>query len=71
MKYIPLTKINTQDQYGSLESRQLILAYFTWLSKNIGYCTDDWCWAQGDLYAVGVYIRDEELAVMFKLTFVV
>ena len=48
-----------------------------WLSANAGNGPDNeddltdkqWNWLRGDRYALGVYIRDPEVATLFKLTF--
>lgn len=56
----------------------LMYDYRIWLNKNAGMngpeledpeVLKDWDWLRGDRYARGVYIRDPEVAVMFRLTF--
>lgn len=56
----------------------LLYDYRIWLDKHAGKngpeleTTDalkDWDWHRGDRFARGVYIRDPEVAVMFKLKF--
>ena len=43
--------------------------YRTFLEKNAGEETDTWYWLRGDRFAQGVYIKDKQVAVMFKLVF--
>lgn len=55
----------------------LLRSYMDWLNINAGagpvIHEDDnlkeWYWLRGDRYAQGVYIREPEVATMFKLKF--
>lgn len=41
----------------------------SWLLDNAGEEEKEWAWARGDLLAVGVSIKDKEVATLFKLRF--
>ncbi len=69
MSYIPFTKINNSSCYGSVESTNMARDYRWWLVEHAGAQDFDWRWHVGDLYAQGVHIYDEEIAILFKLKF--
>ena len=43
--------------------------YRTFLEQHSGEEIDTWYWLRGDRFAQGVYIKDEAVAVMFRLKF--
>lgn len=47
----------------------LINDFRGWLEDNAGPEEVEWRWRRGDLVAQGVYIRDGQVAVAFKLKF--
>jgi len=55
----------------------LLRSYMVWLNEHAGngptindeQLLKEWDWVRGDRYARGVYIRDPEVATMFKLKF--
>lgn len=40
-----------------------------WLEERNCKEEEDWQWERGDLLAVGVHIKNKEIATLFKLTF--
>ena len=43
--------------------------YRDWLEEHAGLEQDTWYWCRGDRFAKGVYIKDGQVAIMFKLKF--
>jgi hypothetical protein len=40
-----------------------------WLETHAGEEYKEWHWERGDLLAVGVFVRREEIVTLFKLSF--
>ena len=51
------------------ESTAFILTRRDWLETHASGEWEKWMWLTGNRFARGVYIRDDDIAIMFKLKF--
>ena len=69
MIYVPIAEKHNYSIPIQLSRYDQYSAYALWLSKHAGPEDTAWRWKRGDLCGQGVYIEEDEVATLFKLTF--
>jgi hypothetical protein len=69
MKYIDFSGAYEKAGKNHFKHKPLVDEWRAWLLENIGAEEQAWYWRRGDLIADGVYITNDEDAVLFKLRF--
>jgi hypothetical protein len=64
MIYVPI--IQPTDNFGAISR---FAKYAEWCDEVAGVEDTDWQWKRGDMYGQGIFFKDEQVAVMFKLKF--
>lgn len=65
MIYVPI--IQPKSHFNFMGEK--FLGYAKWCDEMAGVEGVDWYWKRGDLYGQGIYFKDEQVAIMFKLKF--
>jgi hypothetical protein len=65
IKYVPIRppKDNAVANMSSFSK------YAEWCDKVAGPENEEWWWKRGNMYGQGIYFKDEQVALMFKLKF--
>ena len=69
MIYVPIAEKHTNSIPLHIARYNEYTAYALWLIKHAGPEDTAWRWKRGDMVGQGVYIEEDEVATLFKLTF--
>jgi hypothetical protein len=64
MIYVPI--LQPINNFGAISR---FSEYAKWCDEVAGFENKDWWWKRGDLYGQGIFFKDEQVAIMFKLKF--
>ena len=68
--YVDLHDLDNDPRSYGVKVR-LMNSYMIWLEEHLGSRGETWEYRSGDRYAQGIYFKEAQVALMFKLSFIV
>jgi len=66
--YVDLRDLD-HDQRPFFIKGKILTEYRAWLLEHVGPCLEAWSYRTGDRYAQGIYFKNAQDAIIFKLSF--